>query len=571
MISTSMAKKNILFFICSIVVIFSIQAQQEFQEQIGKLDFNTLYTRYEDHYSKGDSIRALHFANAYFIKAKKIKDTTRIAEGYYFRALVDKQDRVDLYDSIINLNPSLKWLDQTSAAYLQKAYYHFHKRQYDKALNNYLKANHYNKSSNKASNKQKLDFDINLSIAELQIRIEENEKALITLRRLWQKIIALNYKNEAPLIYSRTLLDLANIHRKLNHIDSSYTYIKLGIEANDNEQKESNYYYYFLLLEGINDLKGPYKNGSNIKIDKATNYMNSVGHTENISLAYHYMGEAYLKNGNEETAIRYFLKVDSLTNNSIAISPEILGSYKYIRQYYNNKNDADNELIFLKKIITFDSILNTNYKSINNKIKDTYELPMLLESYNQKLASLNQKNKKSKILVIFLYGISGLILIVLLFFIIQRNKYKKRFKKLQESDYKKKSKQDDTPKEKPNIPEDVFIKVRDCLETFEKEEQFLNHTINSEKLAKQIGTNRPYFVKAYHYYKNESFNIYLRNLRLEYALERLKQDSTFRKYTIKTIGQESGFSNTESFSKYFHKKFGIYPSYYIKSLNNIKN
>ncbi len=566
-----MAKKNILFFICSIVVIFSIQAQQEFQEQIGKLDFNTLYTRYEDHYSKGDSIRALHFANAYFIKAKKIKDTTRIAEGYYFRALVDKQDRVDLYDSIINLNPSLKWLDQTSAAYLQKAYYHFHKRQYDKALNNYLKANHYNKSSNKASNKQKLDFDINLSIAELQIRIEENEKALITLRRLWQKIIALNYKNEAPLIYSRTLLDLANIHRKLNHIDSSYTYIKLGIEANDNEQKESNYYYYFLLLEGINDLKGPYKNGSNIKIDKATNYMNSVGHTENISLAYHYMGEAYLKNGNEETAIRYFLKVDSLTNNSIAISPEILGSYKYIRQYYNNKNDADNELIFLKKIITFDSILNTNYKSINNKIKDTYELPMLLESYNQKLASLNQKNKKSKILVIFLYGISGLILIVLLFFIIQRNKYKKRFKKLQESDYKKKSKQDDTPKEKPNIPEDVFIKVRDCLETFEKEEQFLNHTINSEKLAKQIGTNRPYFVKAYHYYKNESFNIYLRNLRLEYALERLKQDSTFRKYTIKTIGQESGFSNTESFSKYFHKKFGIYPSYYIKSLNNIKN
>ena len=39
MISTSMAKKNILFFICSIVVIFSIQAQQEFQEQIDKLDY----------------------------------------------------------------------------------------------------------------------------------------------------------------------------------------------------------------------------------------------------------------------------------------------------------------------------------------------------------------------------------------------------------------------------------------------------------------------------------------------------------------------------------------------------
>jgi AraC-like DNA-binding protein len=562
-----MAKKNILFFICSIVVIFSIQAQQEFQEQIDKLDFNTLYTRYADHYIKGDSIRALHIANAYFKKAKKIKDTNRIADGYYYRVLVDKQDRIDLYDSIIALTPGLKEQNQPTVAYLQKAYYHFYKLEYSKALDNYIKANKYNKGSNQ----ENLEFDINLSIAELQIRIEENEKALKNLKKLWQKIITLDYKNENPHTYSRILLDLASVHRKLNQIDSSYTYIKLGIEINDNEQKEYNNYYHFLLLEGINDLKDPYKNGSNIKIDKAINHMNSIGYKENISLAYYYIGETYLKNGNEEMALRYFLKVDSFTNNSIAILPETLGSYKYLREYYSKKKDPDNELIYLKKIVTFDSILDINYKSINNKIKDKYELPILLESYNQKLTSLNQKNKKSKTQVAFLYSICGIILTVLLFFIFQRNKYKKRFKKLQESDFKKKSKQDYIPKEKPNIPEEVFIKVKDCLETFEKEEQFLNHTINSEKLAKQIGTNRPYFVKAYHYYKNESFNIYLRNLRLEYALERLKQDFTFRKYTIKTIAQESGFSNTESFSKYFYKKFGIYPSYYIKSLNNLSN
>ena len=562
-----MAKKNILFFICSIVVIFSVQAQQEFQEQIGKLDFNTLYTRYEDHYIKGDSVRALHIANAYFKNAKKLKDTNRIADGYYYRVLVDKQDRIDLYDSIIALTPGLKEQNQPTAAYLQKAYYHFYKLEYSKALDNYIKANEYNKGSNQ----ENLEFDINLSIAELQIRIEENEKALKNLKKLWQKIITLDYKNENPYTYSRILLDLASVHRKLNQIDSSYTYIKLGIEVNDNEQKEYNNYYHFLLLEGINDLTNTHENASNIKIDKAINHMNSIGYKENISLAYYYIGETYLKNGNEEMALRYFLKVDSFTNNSIAILPETLGSYKYLREYYSKKKDPDNELIYLKKIVTFDSILDINYKSINNKIKDKYELPILLEPYNQKLTSLDQKNRKSKTQVAFLYSICGIILIILLFFIIQRNKYKKRFRKLQESGYKKKSKQDYIPKEKPNIPEEVFIKVKDCLETFEKEEQFLNHTINSEKLAKQIGTNRPYFVKAYHYYKNESFNIYLRNLRLEYALERLKQDLVFRKYKIKTIARESGFSNTESFSKYFYKKFGIYPSYYIKSLDNIKN
>jgi len=94
--------------------------------------------------------------------------------------------------------------------------------------------------------------------------------------------------------------------------------------------------------------------------------------------------------------------------------------------------------------------------------------------------------------------------------------------------------------------------------------------MNSEKLAQQIGTNRPYFSKAFNYLKSESFNVYLRNLRLEYALKRLREDVTFRKYTIKTIANESGFSNAESFSKFFYKKYGIYPSYYIKSIEKMK-
>ncbi len=562
-----MILRKVFIFISIIIFITTSQAQEEFQEQIDKLDFKTIYSRFETYYNDLDSINALRYAEAYYTKAKKIKDTNRITEGYYYRALVDKRDRVDLYDSIINLKPSKKWIDQSNTAYLQKAYYYFQKRQYDKALNNYIEARNHNKNENRET----LEFDINLSIAELQIRIEENEKALKILEKLWQKAITLDYKNKDVSTYNRTLFNLANANRKLNYIDTSYAFIKLGIQANDNDQKESNYYYYFLLLEGILALSSSSDIQSNEKIQEVMDYMNRIGYKENISLAYHYIGKAYLKNGNEDKALNYFLKVDSLTNNPITISPEIVGSYKYIRAYYSKKNDAKNELIYLKKIITFDSILNTNYKSINNKIKDKYELPILLEDYNQKLITLNNKNKKSNTKVVALYVISSSILIILFFFIFQRNTYKKRFKKLQESGNIKKKTQNYIPNEKPNLPEEIFTKVKDCLERFEKEEQFLNPSINSEKLAKQIGTNRPYFSKVFSYYKNESFNIYLRNLRLDYALERLRNDHTFRKYTIKAIALESGFSNTESFSKFFYKKFGIYPSYYIKSLKNIDN
>jgi AraC-like DNA-binding protein len=60
-------------------------------------------------------------------------------------------------------------------------------------------------------------------------------------------------------------------------------------------------------------------------------------------------------------------------------------------------------------------------------------------------------------------------------------------------------------------------------------------------------------------------------LRVKYAFERLKDDSIFRKYTIKAIAQESGFKGAESFSKEFFKKYGVNPSYFIKELNILNN
>ena len=44
-----------------------------------------------------------------------------------------------------------------------------------------------------------------------------------------------------------------------------------------------------------------------------------------------------------------------------------------------------------------------------------------------------------------------------------------------------------------------------------------------------------------------------------------------RKYTIKALSKEFGFSSAESFSRAFYKKFGIYPSYYITELDKSEN
>lgn len=237
-------------------------------------------------------------------------------------------------------------------------------------------------------------MDINLSIATLKIKIEENQEALDSLKIYWRKIERLNYIDLKPVTYNRILFHLAGAYRKLNHVDSSNTYIELGIKANDNLDKEKNYYYYFLLIQAINELNTKYSEATTPKMDTVLNYMTLIKSKENLSLAYYNIGKSHLEHNKEELALFYFLKVDSLINNSVSILPETLEGYKFLKNYYKEKGDSKNELKYLKKIYAFDSILDTNYKSINNTIKTKYELPILLENHKNTIAALDSKNKK---------------------------------------------------------------------------------------------------------------------------------------------------------------------------------
>lgn len=99
-----------------------------------------------------------------------------------------------------------------------------------------------------------------------------------------------------------------------------------------------------------------------------------------------------------------------------------------------------------------------------------------------------------------------------------------------------------------------------------------NTSINLNSLAKNMGTNSNYLSKIINFHKGDNFSTYLSDLRIEYTIEALQKQSKLREYTIKTIAHEVGFGNTESFTKAFYKKTGLYPSYFIKQLkkNNSK-
>jgi AraC-like DNA-binding protein len=67
--------------------------------------------------------------------------------------------------------------------------------------------------------------------------------------------------------------------------------------------------------------------------------------------------------------------------------------------------------------------------------------------------------------------------------------------------------------------------------------------------------------------KNKSFKQYITELKIEYLIKKLKLDKNYRKYTIKYLAEEIGYTSASAFTRAFKKHKGIIPSEFIKSLS----
>ena len=143
--------------------------------------------------------------------------------------------------------------------------------------------------------------------------------------------------------------------------------------------------------------------------------------------------------------------------------------------------------------------------------------------------------------------------------------FKKRFELLMEQGSKPVMVLDNVEK-KNEISSEVIKEILDQLDVFEQSDEYISQDINLHELAKLFGTNSRYLSRIINLEKEKNFSQYINELRLDYALKELSENPVFRKYTIKAIANECGFNRAEVFSKAFYKKFGIYPSFYLKKL-----
>lgn len=121
------------------------------------------------------------------------------------------------------------------------------------------------------------------------------------------------------------------------------------------------------------------------------------------------------------------------------------------------------------------------------------------------------------------------------------------------------------------ISKDLINNILKELILFEENEGYLKNTTSLQSLSKDINTNSNYLSKVVNHHKKKSFIHYINDLRIDYVIKRLKNDSVFRKYTINAIANEVGFKKAESFSKAFYKKAGIKPSFFMKEIIKIND
>ncbi len=401
------------------------------------------------------------------------------------------------------------------------------------------------------------------NIAKIKRRMEFFEEALEIYKNNAQ--LAEQYQFEDQLIVINSYMGIGGTFLRLHQPDSTLHYSKIGLQKSLAINDDEGVSYFYIDIGIAYFIKGDFE----VAIDyltKAEKITKGLNNQKRLTEIYYYIGKSYYELKSHEKAIEFLKKVEAIVAAKNAVKensfnpPELLGTYRALSKSYEQLRENEQYLAYTSKYIT----LNTYNETQNIEvIKDLYET---VRKENDTLSSLTSKLENRLIYVIlftiFVLGLCGFFLFK---FIKVRKQNKVIFEKLvSQIEAKKviKKKVDFTIEDK---------KVAAILERLEKLEQslfFLNSNCTLQTISKKAKTNTTYLSKIISTYKQKKFYEYINELRIEYVLKRLKEDSKFRNYSIKHIAEEIGYKSTNSFTKYFKAHTKLYPSYYIKNLEN---
>lgn len=243
--------------------------------------------------------------------------------------------------------------------------------------------------------------------------------------------------------------------------------------------------------------------------------------------------------------------------------------YQGLTNIYTQFEQYDSKVNFLNKLLEMDSVSISNYKYIEPSFINKFETPELLKSKEETIEKLQLRNRNSAYLIFL--SILVIVASSLMAWNYYRQKvvYRRRYERLMKSEILSNNtvaKQSEEANKSPQLSQEIIDDLLRKLEKFEKNKDYLNSSVSLMALAKKFNTNSSYLSRVLNSSKSINFSQYLNDLRIDYAVNQMKNDAVFRKYTIEAIATECGYNNSASFSRSFYKNTGLHPSYFINEI-----
>ncbi|WP_109300500.1 AraC family transcriptional regulator [Aquimarina sp. AU474] len=521
-------------------------------------------------YNYEDTLRSRVYLKSMLEKGRINMDSIEMARAYSLLFYYENEEelRLSYLETSIRLTEKLGHNRYPASSYSIKGGFYLGKWDYEQSLDNYLMALEFAKRNKN----QDFQYVTQHNIGIIKSKLGKHQEALNIFKE------CLDYEERKGIVdtldYLDIMVDLTESYAKNNMIDSSNYYLNKVIPIS--LRHDSDLYSKFVFVQGVNLYTEEKYSISEKTIMKVLPHLVQLEDKREMVNAYFYLGKINESLSKNKNAIHYYKKVDSVFKQTRFITPEVREGYSFLINYYKDKQDFQNQLMYVERLLKFDSILHQNKALVNEKLIKKYDTAELLAEKEKLIEFVHSKNSNFKI---FIWVLVCIILFLSILFYYQYRKrklYSERFKKFIESDNQVKEIQVDKVIKKDaiklqkkrdlkiseEIKEDILFKI----EKFEKNRGYLEPNITTNSLAIRFKTNRKYISRIVNIYKEKNFTNYINDLRVEYLIQELKTNKKFRNYTIKAISGEIGFNTTEAFSKYFHKKTGLYPSYFIKKM-----
>ncbi len=517
-----------------------------------------------------DTAKSLIYWNSYLQKAKLDNEILRKAYAYGLLSYYNEKDivKVQYLDSAINVSKNLSHPNFPAMPYSLKGTHYYSKLNYKDALKNFFLS----LEAAKRNNSDLYKYAAKRNIGLIKSGLQKYDEALTNFRECLKYQYDHKGNIKDTMNYLFVTLDIAETFTKKKVLDSALFYSKEGIKISSSVSSDPyNFYYYFVYNGGLNE----YNQGNYLEaLDSISKALPYIKNNDNYKFnAFYYLGRIYEKIDKKDVSRKYYEKIDSIYSTSSKVSFEVRKAYSALVKYYKEKKDVKNQLLYIEKLLRFDSILQNDYNELNDILVKQYDTPQLLEEKERLIQVATTKSSRYGSYIIALIGSVLLFVGLFGYQFYRRRLYQKRFEILtQKKDTNSEIKQEEPVKKKEANAEDIGIsesivqEVLSKLQEFEDKKGFTSTKITLTQLSSELGTNNKYLSKVVNVYKEKSFSQYINDLRIDYIVDRLQDDKKLRNYTIKAIARETGFNTAEVFSKAFYGKHGIYPSYFIKKL-----